>query len=101
MLDAGMDVARFGLAHGTPEGHAERIALVRALAEKRGRSVGILADLPGPKVRAGDFPEGGVFLAEGDVLTLSTGEGPSDAHHITCDEPMLASVVNAGDTIVL
>jgi len=101
MLDAGMDVARFGLAHGTPDGHAERIALVRELAEKRGRSVGILADLPGPKVRAGEFPDGGVFLAEGDVLTLSTGDGPSDGHRINVDEPLLADVVNPGDTIVL
>jgi pyruvate kinase len=101
LLDAGMDVARFGLAHGTPEGHVARIAEMRARAERRGRTVGILADLPGPKVRAGEFPEGGVFLAEGDDLTIVTGNGPSDARQITCDEAMLTEVVSAGDTIVL
>jgi pyruvate kinase len=101
MLDAGMDVARFGLAHGTPETHIKRIAEVRARATRRGRAVGILADLPGPKVRTGEFPEGGLFLAEGDRLKICTGEGPSSATQITVDESMLTDVVAAGDTIVL
>ena len=101
MLDAGMDVARFGLAHGTPEGHIKRIAEVRARATRRGRAVSILADLPGPKVRTGEFPEGGLFLAEGDRLEICTGDGPSSNERITVDESMLTEVVAAGDTIVL
>jgi pyruvate kinase len=101
LLDAGMDVARFGLAHGTPEGHVARIAQMRDRADRLGRPISILADLPGPKVRAGEFPDGGVFLAEGDQLTLVTSEGPSTGVQITCDEPMLTKVVSVGDTIVL
>jgi pyruvate kinase len=101
LLDAGMDVARFGLAHGTPEGHLARIAEMRDRADRAGRVVSILADLPGPKVRAGEFPEGGVFLAEGDQLTVVTADGPSNPLQITCDEPMLTEVVSPGDTIVL
>jgi pyruvate kinase len=101
MLDAGMDVARLGLAHGTPDSHLARIAQLRSLAETRGRTIGILADLPGPKVRAGEFPDGGAFLAEGDELRLVTGEGPSDGRCISVDEPRLTEVVEPGKTIVL
>jgi pyruvate kinase len=101
LLDAGMDVARFGLAHGTPQSHLDRMAELRELADRRGRIIGILADLPGPKVRAGEFPEGGVFLAEGDRLTLVSGTGASDAQRIVVDEPQLTTCVTAGDTIVL
>ncbi|HEX6167489.1 MAG TPA: pyruvate kinase [Acidimicrobiales bacterium] len=101
LLDAGMDVVRLGLAHGTTAEHLAAIELVRALAAERGRQVGVLADLPGPKVRTGAFPEGGAFLAEGDEVVLVAGGGPSDSGHIQVDEPRLADVVAPGETIVL
>ena len=101
MLDAGMDVVRLGLAHGTTAEHLAAIDLVRALAAERGRQVGVLADLPGPKVRTGAFPEGGAFLAERDEVTLAAGEGASDSGHIQVDEARLADVVAPGETIVL
>ena len=62
LLDAGVDVVRLNLSHGTFEEHAARLAEVRAYATARGRPIGVLADLPGPKIRAGHFPEGGVSL---------------------------------------
>jgi pyruvate kinase len=101
LLDAGMDVVRLGLAHGTTAEHLAAIELVRTLAAERGRQVGVLADLPGPKVRTGAFPAGGAFLAEGDEVTLAAGEGPSDTPHIQVGEPRLADVVAPGETIVL
>jgi pyruvate kinase len=101
LLDAGMDVARFGLAHGTPQSHLERMRQLRAVAEQRGRVIGVLADLPGPKVRAGELPEGGIFLAEGDHLTLVAGDQPSQADRIFVDEPKLTACVSPGDVIVV
>jgi pyruvate kinase len=101
LLDAGMDVVRLGLAHGSPREHLAAIELVRAIAAERGRTVGVLADLPGPKVRTGAFPEGGAFLAEATTVTLSAGEGSSDRDHIVVDEERLAEIVVPGDTIVL
>jgi pyruvate kinase len=101
LLDAGMDVVRLGLAHGTTAEHLAAIELVRTLAAERGRHVGVLADLPGPKVRTGAFPAGGAFLAEGDEVTLAAGEGPSGSRQIQVDEPGLADVVAPGETIVL
>ena len=101
LLDAGMDVVRLGLAHGSAAEHLAAIELVRAIAEQRGQTVGVLADLPGPKVRTGAFPEGGAFLSEGTEVELTAGEGPSDSHHIVVDEEHLTEVVVDGDTVVL
>ncbi|HKY65481.1 MAG TPA: pyruvate kinase, partial [Acidimicrobiales bacterium] len=75
--------------------------LVRAAAAERGRQVGVLADLPGPKVRTGAFPEGGVFLAEGDEVELTSGEERSDSASICIDEPRLVEIVEPGGAIVL
>jgi pyruvate kinase len=101
LLAAGMDVARLGLAHGTPESHIELLERVRKRADRLGKTVGILADLPGPKVRTGEFPDGGAFLAEGETLRLMPGTGASDAERIVIDEARLLDVVHRGDTIVL
>src|SRR5262245_54617022 len=101
LLDAGVDVVRLGLAHGTAAEHRERIRLVRELAERKGRTVGVLADLPGPKVRTGPFPEGGAFLAVDAEVTLVAGQGPSDASRIPVDEPHLLDCVAPGDQIVV
>ncbi|HEX6418108.1 MAG TPA: pyruvate kinase [Acidimicrobiales bacterium] len=101
LLDAGVDVVRLGLAHGSPPEHRAAIDLVRAGAAARGRTVGVLADLPGPKVRTGAFPEGGAFLAEGDEVTFRAGDGPSDSGRITVGEPRLDEIVAPGARIVL
>ena len=101
LLDAGVDVVRLGLAHGSIAGHRAAIEMVRAMARDRGRTVGVLADLPGPKVRTGAFPEGGTFLAEGEEVTLTTGDGASSSDHIVVDEAQLVDIVVPGATIVL
>jgi pyruvate kinase len=101
LLDAGVDVVRLGLAHGTVDEHRRRMEAVRELAPRHGKAVGVLADLPGPKVRAGMFPEGGVFLAEGDEVTLVPGAGASDGRVIALDEPHLVDRFRPGDTVVL
>jgi pyruvate kinase len=101
LIDAGVDVVRLGLAHGTADEHRRRMGAVRELAQRRGRPIGVLADLPGPKVRAGEFPEGGVFLAEGDEVTLVAGVGTSDGRRISLDEPHLPDAVGSGDAVVL
>jgi pyruvate kinase len=101
LLDAGVDVVRLGLAHGEVKEHIERIELVRELANRRGRKVAVLADLPGPKVRAGAFPEGGAFLREGERIELVAGQTPSDEERIMVDEEALTDCAAAGDRIVL
>ncbi len=73
MLRAGVDVVRINLSHGEVDGHLERLALVRDVARIVGKPVGVLADLPGPKIRSGAFPEGGVDLSPGETIRLVPG----------------------------
>ena len=103
LMQAGMDVARIGLAHGTVADHVERIGRIRAAAAATGRTVGILADLPGPKVRAGAFPDGGVFLLEGEQLALAPGgdDGTSSERRIEVDVPTIISDLQPGDPVIL
>jgi pyruvate kinase len=101
MILAGLDVVRLNLSHGTVPEHLDRLARVRAAAEKCGRHVAVLADLPGPKVRSGIFPEGGAFLMVGSRIRLSAGEGPCSAYEITVDYPSLLEDVRVGDAVIL
>ena len=101
LIDGGVDVVRLGLAHGPADEHRRRMDTVRELAQRHGKTIGVLADLPGPKVRAGAFPEGGAFLAEGDEVTLVTGAGTSDSRCIALDEMHLVDSVGPGDTVVI
>jgi pyruvate kinase len=99
MIAAGMDVARIGLAHETIDVALDRLHRVRAAATSLDREVGILADLPGPKVRAGHFPEGGVVLTEGDLIRLVPGHGPSTGEVVQVDYDELIRDVHHGDTL--
>jgi pyruvate kinase len=101
LIVAGVDVVRVNLSHGTLADHHRRIAAVREASDRLGRIVAVLADLPGPKVRSGEFPDGGVFLMEGDALRLVPGEEPSTGERVTVDYPTLLEDVDAGDRIVL
>ncbi|MGH3643902.1 MAG: pyruvate kinase, partial [Mycobacterium sp.] len=60
LIDAGMDVARLNFSHGTQAEHSAIYGMVRAIAAERGRMVGVLADLQGPKIRLGCFADGPV-----------------------------------------
>src|SRR5512139_3188731 len=89
LIDAGMDVARVTLAHGSLDEALERMRRVRRVAEAAGRNVGVLVDLPGPKIRAAGFPEGGIELAEGTTITLVPGDERSDARTVQVDYDQL------------
>ncbi len=67
MADAGMDVARVPLAHGSTEDAIARVKTIREAIP----DVGILADLPGPKIRAAEFPKGGIVLGTGSEVVLA------------------------------
>jgi pyruvate kinase len=104
LIDAGMDMARLSLSHGPPEETVERIERVREAARRAGRFVGVLADLPGPKIRAAEFPGGGVRLGEGSVVDLapSSASGDrSDDTRIAIDHPTLLDELQPGDEVAL
>ena len=72
LIEAGADVFRFNFSHGTRDDHAENVAMAREAAERSGKEVGILGDLPGPKLRIGDVEEGIVGLRPGSEIVLTT-----------------------------
>src|SRR5205085_750592 len=82
LIRAGADVLRLNFSHGTKEEHAENVAMARAAAELAGREVGLLGDLPGPKLRIDEVEGGVVDLKDGSELVLTTGEGVGAPDHL-------------------
>ena len=70
MIEAGVDVVRMNFSHGTASEHAARVASVKSIARNLGRTVGILVDLQGPKIRIGKFKDGKITLQVGDKFIL-------------------------------
>ena len=101
IVRAGVDVVRLNLSHGSVEQHLERLRRVRSAATVVGKPIGVLADLPGPKVRAGEFPTPGVQLVAGSVIRFEVGHGPSDAELIRVDYPGFMDDVAVGDRVVI
>lgn len=79
LIQAGADVFRFNFSHGTESDHAENVEMAREAAKRCGKEIGILGDLPGPKLRLGDLAGGLVQLEAGAEVTITTEEGPGDA----------------------
>ncbi|GHF63040.1 pyruvate kinase [Streptomyces thermodiastaticus] len=102
LVDAGMDVARINLSHGDHAEHEERYRHVRRAADETGRSIGLLADLQGPKIRLGRFREGPVLLERGDRFTITVEEGVEGDHSI-CGTTYagLAEDVTPGERILV
>ena len=98
-----MNVVRLNFSHGDPSGQARRAAEVRAAAQRAGTEIGILADLPGPKIRIERFAEGKVSLKAGDRFDLvaSTDAPPGDARQIGVSYLGLPDDVAAGDVLLL
>jgi len=103
MVAAGMNMARLSLSHDGLDVTLARIARVREAAEAEGRVVGVLADLPGPKIRAAEFPEGGVHLVERTTVELAPAQpgDASDERHIAVEHATLLDELQPGDRVVL
>jgi pyruvate kinase len=101
LVDAGLDVARLNLSHGTHADHQLVYDRVRAASNASGHSVGILADLQGPKIRLGTFPGGPVRLHPGDGFTITTDDVPGDRNEASTTYAGLAGDVRPGDRILI
>lgn len=101
MIEAGLDVVRINFSHGTPDEHRARVALIRKLAAKAGRAVGVLVDLQGPKIRVGKFKDGKIELVVGAKFILDAECSLGDQHVVGLDYKNLPKDVRAGDTLLL
>jgi pyruvate kinase len=98
---AGMDVARLNFSHGDHETHRQFAGWVRAAAAEQGRSVALLQDIQGPKIRVGTFPGGSVELPSGAEVALRAGDGLGDGGTILIDYPFLVQDIQAGEDVLL
>ena len=102
LVRTGMDVARLNFSHGTHEEHARRIERLRKVAEREGRSLGILQDLSGPKIRTGRLKyRTPVALKAGSELTITPRDVPGTASVISTTFPELAREVEPGARVLL
>ena len=104
LVDAGLDVARLNFSHANFDEHAENAQRVRDAANRAGRQVAILQDLPGPKLRIGVLAEGVVELKPGDTVTFTCGgpdPGAGDAKHMHIGWAGLAEAVTDGEVLYL
>ncbi len=103
LLEAGANVVRINMSHGTAEQHEQRLAGVREAAARLGRHIAVIADLRGPKIRIGAFAAGSVTLEPGQAFTLDTtcdlASGTSDTVGITF--PDLPGDAQKGDIFLL
>ncbi len=101
MLEAGVDVIRINFSHGTKDEHITSVELVRSLARSLGRTVGVLADLQGPKIRIGKFEQGKIRLRTGDEFILDAECQLGNQERVGLDYRELPNDVEAGATLLL
>ncbi|HEY2336319.1 MAG TPA: pyruvate kinase [Burkholderiales bacterium] len=101
MIHAGVDVVRLNFSHGTAEDHLGRAKLVKELASKTGRTVAILCDLQGPKIRVGKFKDGKVNLEKGQKFVLDATTEVGDAQRVGLDYKELPRDVHPGAVLLL
>lgn len=103
VLAAGADVFRANFSHGSHETHEERINLVRKLAAEADKTIAILVDLQGPKIRIARFKNKKIQLKEGQSFILDTALGENDGSEesVSLDYKDLPNDVHPGDTLLL
>ncbi|MFD4698676.1 pyruvate kinase [Streptomyces niveus] len=101
LIEAGMNVARLNMSHGSHPEHEERYHRVRRAAEATGRAVGVLVDLQGPKIRLETFAEGPVELVRGDEFIITTEDVAGDKGICGTTYKGLPGDVAKGDQVLI
>ena len=101
MVAAGVDVVRMNFSHGTREEHLQRAAVVREAAQSQERTIGIMCDLQGPKIRIGKFDSGKITLNKGDSFVLDAGCQLGNQERVGLDYRELTKDVRTGDVLLL
>lgn len=101
LIRTGINIARLNFSHGDFAAHGERIARIRAAERATGKRVGILADLPGPKIRIGQLEPDPIQLLVGATFTLTTAPITGDAERVSVSFEALPRVVKPGDRLFL
>jgi pyruvate kinase len=101
IIDAGVDVARMNLSHGSHDVHEGIYKTVRKAASDAGKAIGIFVDLQGPKIRLAKFKDGPVFLAKGATFKITIDEVEGDVNISGTTFKGLCEDVKVGDTLLI
>lgn len=101
LVQAGMNVARLNMSHGTHEYHAGTVQLIREIANELRTPIATLFDLQGPKLRVGTMQEGGVPLVKGEELLMTTEEIVGEPGRVPIQNPELPDMVKPKERILL
>ncbi len=101
LFEAGADVFRLNMSHGTHDEIAARHAIIRQVEQDLGRPIAILADLQGPKLRVGVFAEGAVEVQEGQDFRLDLDDAPGDAHRVNLPHPEIFRALNENANLLV
>ena len=101
LIDAGMNMARLNLSHGSHGEHQKRLDLVRAASKKANKAVAILVDLQGPKIRLGRFSAGPHELSRGDTFTITTDDIAGTKDKVSTSYKGLPGDCKTGDAIMI
>ena len=101
LIEAGVDVARMNLSHGSYDVHEQIYSDVRKAASDLGKSVGVFVDLQGPKIRLTKFKDGPVLLEKGATFKITTDEIEGDVNICGTTFKGLPGDVNVGDILLI
>lgn len=101
LLEAGVNIIRLNFSHGSHEEHGENIALIRETAALLGLSVGILADLQGPKIRTGEIAGGEIMLEKGETITFTPDKADGSGGRVSISYDRLCDDIRPGNRILI
>ena len=101
LVDAGLNVMRLNFSHGDHPEHQKRVDSLRKVMKKTGKTVAILQDLSGPKIRIGEFYQERVNLKEGNTFTLTTEKIVGDEKRAYVNYPTLPEELKKGNFVLL
>ncbi|CAN7447702.1 pyruvate kinase [Neorhizobium sp. LjRoot104] len=99
--EAGADLFRINMSHASHDLMRTLIKRIRAVEERSGRPIGILADLQGPKLRVGKFAAGKVTLTPGQTFTLDNRDEPGDETRVFLPHPEILEAVKVGHRLLI
>ncbi len=99
--EAGADVFRLNMSHGTHEDIADRHRIIREIEHETGNPIGILADLQGPKLRVGSFADGGHELEPGQKFRFDLDGGPGTAERVQLPHPEIFAALEPGAQLLV
>ena len=102
LFEVGADVFRLNFSHGTHDDHRQRLDTIRAIEQQRGRPIGVLLDLQGPKLRIGTFADGPVQLVADQSFRLDLDrDAPGSATRVSLPHPEIFAALREGAELLL